>query len=208
MSCKSVLFVSICLLSIVIFVDGVPVNLHRYGSEGDRELINAVRNGNLEYIQSATITSSNPLANLNTLLRLAAEGGNLPTVQYLHGLGADIDGNYLEFVQKFRESGFFGQSLNIYNANTALILAAQSGDLLTVKYLVENGADINAQNAFGGSPLYWSAMFDHFDIVQYLQENGADLNLRDMSQQTALKVAERWDHTQIAEFLRQNGGIL
>ena len=171
-------------------------------------MINAVRNGNLEYIQSATITSSNPLANLNTLLRLAAEGGNLPTVQYLHGLGADIDGNYLEFVQKFRESGFFGQSLNIYNANTALILAAQSGNFLTVKYLYENGANIDAQNAFGSSALYWSALFGHFEIVQYLQENGADLNMRDMSQQTALMVAERWDHTQIAEFLRQNGGIL
>ena len=34
MSCKSVLFVSICLLAIVIFVDGAPMGLHRYGSEG------------------------------------------------------------------------------------------------------------------------------------------------------------------------------
>ena len=179
-------------------------------------MINAVRNGNLEYIQNASISSSKPLANLNTLLRLAAEGGNLPTVQYLHGLGADIDGNYLEFVQKFRVNGFFSfpgwgnpqGALNLYNANTALILAAQSGNLLTVKYLYENGANINAQNAFGSSALYWSALFGHFEIVQYLQENGADVNLRDMSQQTALMVAERWDHTQIAEFLRQNGGIL
>ena len=39
MSCKSVLFVSICLLSIGIFVDGVPVNLHRYGSEGIVEIV-------------------------------------------------------------------------------------------------------------------------------------------------------------------------
>ena len=171
-------------------------------------MINAARNGNLEDIQNALNGSSNPLANLNTLLRLAAEGGNLPTVRYLHELGADIDGNYLEFAQKFRVSGFFGQALNIYNSNTALILAAQSGDLLTVKYLYENGADINAQNAFGGSPLYWSAMFGHFEIVKYLQENGANVNLRDLSQQTALKAAENWDHIQIAEFLRQNGGIL
>merc|ERR1712008_620281 len=146
-SCKSVLFVSICLLSFVIFVDGAPMSLHHYGSEGDRELMNTARNGNVEDIQNVTIVSSNPVANLNTLLRLAAEGGNLPTVRYLHGLGADIDGNYLEFVQKFRESGFFGQALNLYNANTALILAAQSGNLLTVKYLYENGANINAQNA-------------------------------------------------------------
>ena len=178
-------------------------------------MINAVRNGNLEYIQNASISSSKPLANLNTLLRLAAEGGNLPTVQYLHGLGANIDGNYLEFVQKFRVNGFYSfpnpspqSRLNLYNSNTALILAAQSGNLLTVKYLYENGANIDAQNAFGSSALYWSALFGHFEIVQYLQENGADVNLRDMSQQTALMVAERWDHTQIAEFLRQNGGTL
>ena len=39
MSYKSVLFVSICLLSIVIFVDGVPVNLHRYGSEGIAKIV-------------------------------------------------------------------------------------------------------------------------------------------------------------------------
>ena len=39
MSCKSVLFVSICLLSIVIFVDGAPMSLHRYGSEGMAKIV-------------------------------------------------------------------------------------------------------------------------------------------------------------------------
>ena len=39
MSCKSVLFVSICLLSIVIFVDGAPMSLHHYGSEGMAKIV-------------------------------------------------------------------------------------------------------------------------------------------------------------------------
>ena len=39
MSYKSVLFVSICLLSVVIFVDGAPMNLHRYGSEGMAKIV-------------------------------------------------------------------------------------------------------------------------------------------------------------------------
>ena len=40
MSCKSVLFVSICLLSVVIFVESATMSLHRYGSEGIAKIEN------------------------------------------------------------------------------------------------------------------------------------------------------------------------
>ena len=46
------------------------------------------------------------------------------------------------------------------------------------KYLVENGADVNAPTSKGGwTPLYHGKREDgYFEMVKYLVENGADVN--------------------------------
>ena len=46
---------------------------------------------------------------------------------------------------------------------------AENGHLEVVKYLVENGADIHANNDHA---LRWSARFGHLEVVKYLIEKG------------------------------------
>jgi ankyrin repeat protein len=46
-----------------------------------------------------------------------------------------------------------------------------------VKYLVvEHGADINKENIYGETPLFYACRSGNKDIVKYLVENGADIN--------------------------------
>lgn len=59
------------------------------------------------------------------------------------------------------------------NMESALINASTSGYLDIIKYLVENGANINAGN-YLGEALVLAAENGHLDVVKYLVENGID----------------------------------
>ena len=65
-----------------------------------------------------------------------------------------------------------------------LVYALQYGDLERVKYLIENGADIHAED---DDALQLSACFGHLDVVKYLIENGANQK----------KLFERWNKQRI-----------
>lgn len=47
-----------------------------------------------------------------------------------------------------------------------------------MKFLLAEGFDINAFNAFGATPLQRAAEFGHLHLVQFLCERGADASLR------------------------------
>ena len=51
-----------------------------------------------------------------------------------------------------------------------LHLAVENGNQEIVKYLVENGARIDAKNSNDKSPIYLAAENGHFDIVELLNE--------------------------------------
>ena len=50
-------------------------------------------------------------------------------------------------------------------------MSAKNGRMEMVKYLVELGADIHAENEYA---LRWSAKHGHLEIVKYLVELGAE----------------------------------
>ena len=52
---------------------------------------------------------------------------------------------------------------------TPLHNAAFKGHIDTVKYLVEQGADIEARNDQNSTPLQHAACNDHIDVVKYLR---------------------------------------
>jgi len=58
--------------------------------------------------------------------------------------------------------------------DTPLHVAAASGQLLSVKYLVTNGADVNAVNKAGSTPLHKAMLSSNKSIVEYLLENNAE----------------------------------
>ena len=56
--------------------------------------------------------------------------------------------------------------------------ACELGNLEAVKYLVEKGADIQAESTFGNTPLHLACLKGHIEIVKYLVEKGAEVNAK------------------------------
>lgn len=58
-----------------------------------------------------------------------------------------------------------------------MIAAAGNGNTAFRKQLVENGADVNGQNAKGASAAYEAALNQRLPTLLYLTEQGADLHV-------------------------------
>jgi ankyrin repeat protein len=84
---------------------------------------------------------------------------------------------------------------------TALMFAAEGGDVLLVKLLVLNGADLELSYMEETTPLLIAVLNGHFDVVQFLLEKGADPNHHDTYQGSALLYAAAINNYEIADLL-------
>jgi ankyrin repeat protein len=75
--------------------------------------------------------------------------------------------------------------------NTPLMYAAALGSVVAVQMLVEAGADVNAANDFGATPLMWCAGDER--KVRYLLGKGANVNARSKLGRTPLLIAATYD---------------
>ncbi|HYL37658.1 MAG TPA: ankyrin repeat domain-containing protein [Bryobacteraceae bacterium] len=81
---------------------------------------------------------------------------------------------------------------------TPLMYAAALGSLDAMKLLVEAGADVNAVNDFGATPLMWCA--GDVAKVRYLLDRGASVTARSKEGRTPLAIAATYDGS--AEILK------
>ena len=72
---------------------------------------------------------------------------------------------------------------------TALILSAQDGKFPVVKYLIEQGSQIDARSLIGWTALMASVA--HTETARYLVDRGAQLDVQDEDGWTALQLAAR-----------------
>ena len=85
---------------------------------------------------------------------------------------------------------------------TALHCAAENGDIAVVKYLVEHGANVKAQDAlFSRSAIHFAADKGNLECIRYLAEKGADLQDKDIHGATALHYAVRSGHLDAVKYL-------
>jgi len=60
---------------------------------------------------------------------------------------------------------------------TTLHVAAREGDLQMARVLIQNGANINAQDTRGWTPLHEACFWSQKELVKLLKESGADLRI-------------------------------
>ncbi|MFB0555514.1 MAG: ankyrin repeat domain-containing protein [Phycisphaerae bacterium] len=90
---------------------------------------------------------------------------------------------------------------------TPIILwkAARSGDIKRVQSIISSGADINAKNEEGFTPLYSAVERGQKVVVELLIANGADINAKGKNGQTPLHYTAQQGHADVAELLLANG---
>ena len=75
--------------------------------------------------------------------------------------------------------------------------AANAGQVLVVRTLVEQGADVHAQDARGRRPLHRAARGGHVEVAQALVEFGADINARSADGVRPLHYATNGGHVEV-----------
>lgn len=114
----------------------------------------------------------------------AAVDGNLRRIQLLHFAGANVNARG--------------------NCCMPLYLAAGEGRLEVVRYLLDEGADVNAREKLGDTALTEAVFNGQLAAVKELLLRGADVNaIADGG--TALDIAINRNHTAIADLLRHRG---
>ncbi len=145
----------------------------------------------------------------NTFFRAAA--GDV-----LNAYGQGVSGAYgyvggasnLDVVKLFVWAGWSADYRGSNYGETALHNAAAGGHLAAVRYLVEQGADLEATRYDDYTALHNAAAGGHLAVVRYLVEQGADLEAKSRYDFTALLSAAYRGHWEVVKFLVGAGADL
>ncbi|MGD2095837.1 MAG: ankyrin repeat domain-containing protein [Phycisphaerales bacterium] len=96
-----------------------------------------------------------------------------------------------------------GQALQ--EANESLRQAVVWGNADQVRSLLSDGADINARDRIGGTPLHAAVQNRHLELIELLIDEGADINAKNNTGQTPLHLAVDYSQQDIAELLIEKG---
>jgi ankyrin repeat protein len=83
--------------------------------------------------------------------------------------------------------------------------AAADGELGNVERLLAHGAEVNAKNSSGMTPLHLAAGNGHKDVAELLLAHGAEVNAKNSSGMTPLHLAAGNGHKDVAELLLAHG---
>jgi len=93
---------------------------------------------------------------------------------------------------------------------TPLLYAAGDGNANVVAALLEGGADVNRDNAYGETPLHWACCRMDSDVEHALLliRNGAAVNARSRLDETPLDRAISWKSRRLFPILLRAGAAL
>ena len=188
-------------LKLAIKLIGYGTNINLQDSFGNsllmRVIYDANRNGfdwndmAIELISSGA--DINAKANDNvTALMLAAFASNNMLADALLKCGADVNvaaGDVINW--------------EIRKGDTALILAAGSGNINIITKLIEYGANIAANSESGSNALMRASMNGHAQMVSRLLELGLDKNAKDNAGYTALDYAIKYKRDSVVSVLQR-----
>ena len=115
---------------------------------------------------------------------------------------ATVDGN----LRRMELLRFAGADINARgNCCLPLFLAAGEGRLDVVRYLLDQGADVNAHERFGNTALAEATYYGHVAVIKELLFRGAEINAISEGG-TALDIAINRNNMAVADLLRRHGG--
>jgi len=79
--------------------------------------------------------------------------------------------------------------------------AAMNGHLAICRLLLDKGAQLEAKDSVGWTPLHWAASQGHIEIVRLLCDRGADVEARDIGGRRPLHWAAYHGHISVVKEL-------
>jgi len=115
---------------------------------------------------------------------------------------ATMDGS----LSRMRLLHFAGANINSRgNGIMPLFIAAGEGRSDVVRYLLAEGADVNAREQLGDTALTEATYYGHVALVKELLAHGADVNAIG-NDGTALDIALNRNNSAVADLIRHHGG--
>ena len=92
--------------------------------------------------------------------------------------------------------------------DSPLTWAVTTNNIEIARYLIKQGAEINASNQDGRTPIHWVVIRAGADMAELLIENGADINIVDYDKHTPLHNAGTRGNVEVAKLLVEKGADL
>ena len=154
------------------------------------------------FLTSSIVTRA--LAFAGTLMLSMAIVGNLPKFKERrqhYFSEAAMDGN----VRRLRWLHMAGVNVNPHGAPPPLVLAAREGRVNAVRYLLDQGADINARDNAGNTALAEATYYAQIPVMKELIARGANINVL-TNGGTPLDIALNRNDSTVIDLLKHYGG--
>jgi len=144
------------------------------------------------------------IAFAGTLMLSTAIVGNLPRFKERrqhYFSEAATDGN----VRRMRWLHIAGVNVNPHGAAPPLLLAAREGRVNAVRYLLDQGADVNARDNAGNTALGEATYYAQVAVIKELIARGANVNAL-TNGGTSLDIALSRNDSTVIDLLKHYGG--
>eukprot|EP01059_Diplonema_ambulator_P018012 TRINITY_DN3017_c0_g1_i2.p1 TRINITY_DN3017_c0_g1~~TRINITY_DN3017_c0_g1_i2.p1 ORF type:complete len:802 (+),score=150.98 TRINITY_DN3017_c0_g1_i2:38-2443(+) len=115
--------------------------------------------------------------------------------------------DFFAYVREFAWKRLNVKELSEVEQTYVLCDAAATGNLDSVRSLLETGVDVNGGDYDKRTALHLAAESGHLHVVKLLVSNGADVNCVDRWTATPLSGALRGKHTAVVNYLKGKGGV-
>ncbi|KAK6500072.1 hypothetical protein TWF481_010430 [Arthrobotrys musiformis] len=174
--------------NIIDYLIKMGADLEAEDEYGETALLIAIRCNQKEIVGCLLKKGARSTANL---VSHAVRSNSKDVVGFLIDKGADLEGV---------DDTDYGR--------TALFYAAKQGNEGSVRALVEAGADLEAHDKNGDTPLSVSARDNHKAVVEFLLNRGAYIETKNKYGRTPLFIAAQRGHVEIVGLLVHNGANL
>jgi len=110
--------------------------------------------------------------------------------------------SFIERAKKLVESG---DDINVLKSPGCTLLhwACDMGDMESIVYLIEHGADVNCPSTCLNTPFHFAVWNSetHIDIIKYLLDCGADKDAKNDAGETVVQRARRRNNDFVAQFI-------